>query len=845
MSLRQSEKSSDRLVEAQGVLEDYLERRDNGEQPDRKQIIADHPHLAPELAEAFRRLQLVEAAKHQAESSRAADHARMALDAPPGPSPDSFPGYELVRRVHQGGQGVVYQAIQQSTQREVAIKVMREGPFADSRDRVRFEREISILGSLKHPHIVAIHDSGLADSHHYFVMDYIPGQPLDVYVASDGRSVDDVLRLFEKVSDAVNAAHLRGIIHRDLKPSNIRIDEEGEPHVLDFGLAKISRHGTGDSAELTMTATGQFVGSLPWASPEQVEGRPDRIDLRTDVYSLGVVLYQMLTGRFPYSVAENIRDAMDSIARAEPIKPASIRRGINDEVETIVLKCLDKDPERRYQTAGELARDIRRYLAGEPIEAKRDSKWYVFQKTLRRHKLPVAVVVGFIMLVACFSIGMTIMYGRASREAERNSRLAACLEDLFQFDPSQVYDGRVSLRAHLEQHADRVVGELDDEPNAQAELMETVAETYRNLGLDDHALEWQGRAAALRFNAPDVDHRGVAMCLARQAQLLHVAGRCDEAIRTYDVALEQLRQATSEADADTVLVLGMYARTLQNIGRYDAARGLFERRLRMARALAKGDNSPVASALLDLGGFMHDTGDYDGAQVLYQRALDMMRRLTSSDDPILAGATELLGLLYKDIGDYAAAEPPIRQAIEMRQRLYGEESAQVAMSHGSLAKLYADAGDWEAAESACRRAYDLQVRFNGPDHRNTARSMTLLGRILVGQERYAEAEPLLRNALEIRRKRKPPAHWKTAKTESILGAVLTGLNRFDEAKPLLLNAYPMIARDRGPHHRRTQEAIKRVVALYEAWGEPDKTAEWRAKLREVNDEAEPAEESKQ
>ena len=336
---------------------------------------------------------------------------------------DSIPGYQIVRKIHEGGQGVVYQAVQQRTKRKVAIKVMKEGPFAGHRDKARFEREVEVLGQLNHPNIVGIHDSGTASGSFYFVMDYIAGQPLDAWMTGGGRSVEETLKLFAKICEAVNAAHLRGVIHRDLKPGNIRIDPDGEPHVLDFGLAKVATA----SDVSVMTVTGQFLGSLPWASPEQAEGVPDKIDIRTDVYSLGVVLYQMLTGRFPYEVVGSMRDVLNRIMTAEPAKPSAIRRQIDDEVETIVLKCLCKERERRYQSAGELARDLERYLRGEPIEAKRDSTLYVLRKSLRRYRVPVAVVAGFLVLVTAAAISLASMYRQAvhdRRIAEEKTRQA-------------------------------------------------------------------------------------------------------------------------------------------------------------------------------------------------------------------------------------------------------------------------------------------------------------------------------------------------------------------------------------------------------------------------------------
>ncbi len=458
------------------VTADCIRRRHAGEALTDEQVVSEHPGLMPELAEELRRLALVQQAAQRsgpppdpdpttdgpvgadplggtpadADASSQIDVRRIqswsSLDQtspePPSPSFSVYPsltesitGYEIVREIHRGGQGVVYQAIQKNTKRKVAIKVMREGPFASPRDKARFEREVQILASLNHPHIVAIHDSGLAAGNFYFVMDYISGQPLDVYMSSGRRTVEETLRLFVRIGSAVNAAHLRGIIHRDLKPSNIRIDANGEPHILDFGLAKMAMgQVTDESRPQVMTITGQFVGSLPWASPEQAEGIPGKIDVRTDVYSLGVVLYEMLTGKFPYEVVGHMRDVLDRIMHAEPVRPRAVRGEIGDEVETIVLKCLTKERERRYQSAGELVRDVERYLAGEPIEAKRDSTIYLLRKTLLRYRMAAVVGCAFTLLAVLAALWLGIMYERQtallsqvqSRKAEaEGQRLAA------------------------------------------------------------------------------------------------------------------------------------------------------------------------------------------------------------------------------------------------------------------------------------------------------------------------------------------------------------------------------------------------------------------------------------
>jgi serine/threonine protein kinase len=336
--------------------------------------------------------------------------------APILPAFDSIPGYTLLEELHRGGQGVVFRAIQHSTQRHVAIKVMKEGPLADAQDRARFEREVRLLAQLKHPNIVAIHDSGEAARCFYYVMDFIAGPSLDEYIASlhgrgasRGASTDDAaarptlrhaLLVFARICDAVQAAHERSIIHRDLKPSNVRLDEKGEPHVLDFGLAK----SVASDAGQTVTAAGQFFGSLPWASPEQAEGATDRIGVRSDVYSLGVILYQLLTATFPYDVRGATREVLDRIVHVEATRPRARNPALDRDLETIALKCLQKNPARRYASAGEIARDIGHYLSAEPIEARRDSVAYIARTRSRAavNRHPIVVVLTVLVLVSVF-----------------------------------------------------------------------------------------------------------------------------------------------------------------------------------------------------------------------------------------------------------------------------------------------------------------------------------------------------------------------------------------------------------------------------------------------------------
>lgn len=314
-------------------------------------------------------------------------------------------GYDIQEELGRGGMGVVYRAVQLSTKRQVALKVLLEGPFASKASKRRFEREVELAAQLDHPHIVAILESGSRDGRHYFAMRYVAGRRLDEYVVGKEQSLKDRLALFVKICDAVNYAHQRGVIHRDLKPSNILIDANGEPHILDFGLAKPTDVGSEDETQpMVLSVTGQVMGTLPYMSPEQAAGTPNEVDIRTDVYSLGVILYEMLTGRYPYPVVGQVADVLRNIAEAEPRRPSTILRMINNEVETIVLKALSKVKDRRYQSAENLARDVERYLTGRAIEAKRDSGWYVLRKTVRRYRTVMSISAATVI------IGLTGLY---------------------------------------------------------------------------------------------------------------------------------------------------------------------------------------------------------------------------------------------------------------------------------------------------------------------------------------------------------------------------------------------------------------------------------------------------
>ncbi len=324
---------------------------------------------------------------------------------------DAIPGFQIREELHRGGQGVVYLAIQHSTRRQVALKLMLEGPFASPESRRRFEREVELVSNLSHPGIVPVFDSGVAHGQYYYAMEYIRGSHLDEYVRNEELPTRRILTLFVDICAAVDYAHQKGVIHRDIKPSNILVDDSGQIHVVDFGLARIGDTEAHETALISVT--GQVMGTLAYMSPEQASGRPDQIDTRSDVYALGVVLYELLAGKLPYDLDSSMAENLSTIQHTEPTRLTLHDRTTSSEVGTIVRKALSKDKDRRYSTAGQFGDDIARFLNGDPIEAKRASTLYLLSKMLRRHIVPAVVAATFLALVCVSSIVSWSLYIKA------------------------------------------------------------------------------------------------------------------------------------------------------------------------------------------------------------------------------------------------------------------------------------------------------------------------------------------------------------------------------------------------------------------------------------------------
>jgi len=868
--------ASSRYTAILKVLEEVTARRLDGAEVADEAVIADHVGLMPELGDQLRALRSVEIARGLAgEVSRFGGSSRLgALDEvsrAPLPDLDSFQGYEIHEVAGRGGMGIVYRALQTATRREVAVKVMFQGPFAGPHDQARFEREARILAQLKHPNIVTIYDTGLSLGRFFIVMDYIAGMPLDAYVASRKLSVRETLALFAKVCDAVNSAHLRGVIHRDLKPSNIRTDSAGEPHLLDFGLATVTAED-GDSlaATQTMTMTGQFVGSLPWSSPEQAQGASDRIDLRTDVYSLGVILYQLLTGCFPYRVVGNIRDVIDNILTADPDKPSAGHREIDNEVETIVLKCLAKEPDRRYQSAGELARDVRHYLNREPIEAKRDSGWYVLRKGLRRYRAAVAVVAAFMLLSTGFGVSMSVLYHKAQHETQRTKRTLGFLQDTLFAASSKRLGSDATLVEALDQAAQRMEGEFVDEPEIEAALHYTIGSAYETLWQKETAVDHLRRAVQLNREVYGLVHPDTVRSMVLLGMVLGELGD-GEAVEVGREALRVSRKLYGNrhrlvAESLDTLAFALWASAQPP--KWEEAQRCYHEALAVYGEAVGSEDAGIARCLHGFAAMRHAEGKLDEAERLYRESLDMSRGLLGLDHQFVMECMEGYAGVLQGLGRFDEAESLLRQVLDRTPRLFGNASVPQVLSR--LASVQRAEGDLPAAEETLRQGLAMvcrQLAGRNGDHterlnslaaslqeadaavspsvyvdaaraikdltdlpNDAARIFMAMAQVVRELHGCGEAEPLLRECLCVLDKSTRKSPWLMGSAMSSLGQCLVKSGRYDEANPLLERAYEILRGAFGESHPATRRVLDDLVSAYEAVGEHDKASHYRGLL---------------
>lgn len=735
--------------------------------------------------------------------------------------------YRLVSRLGRGGMGEVWEAERADGQFEqrVALKLLKRGMDSEEILR-RFLRERQILAGLTHPGIARLLDGGLAaDGRPYFALEKVDGRPITDHARERQLTVSDRLRLLIAVAEAVDAAHRQLVVHRDLKPSNILVTAAGEVRLLDFGIAKLL--GEGDDAT-QLTALGQRALTPAYAAPEQILG--ETVTTATDVYALGVVLYELLSGKLPHSrsttsatvlAAEVGRETTPRLVSAVRQPEASqiarlglpprelkrLDRRMAGDLETILARALAREPERRYASAIELAADLQRHLDGRPVRARPDSRLYRLRKFVTRHRVGVTAAALVLLSLAGGLSAALHQAGEARRErdraraeAERARRVVQFLADVFaEADPDRGRAADLPSRELLARGAARVERDLADEPELAAELLHTIGNVDRQLGLHDRARPLLERALELRRAAFGEEHPDVAASLDALGWSAHVAGASAAARSDLEAALAMRERLLGPDHPDVARTLNGLANVYKVLGELDLARAAFvraivivesaaprdeallarlennyglllrslsepvaarahlERALALHEAVSGPESGVVATTLDNLADLAASSGEPERALEMSRRALAINERVYGTEHPTIGLSLNTVGYTLRRLGRCAEARAPLERAHAVLTAAYGPSHRAIGFVERNLAACEADLGRREAAIAGYRRAIATWERALGPDNRDQMSALHNLGLLLLEQGAYREGRSAVERAIALRRRDPAPS----------------------------------------------------------------------------------------
>ncbi len=788
-------------------------------------------------------------------------------DSPAAPgsfAPGMLAGpYRLERELGRGGMGVVWLATRAdgSLKRDVALKFPLFS-FHDPALTNRFARERDILERLEDARIARLYDAGVtAQGQPYLALEYVEGEAITEYCDRLRFDIRARLKLFLEVLQAVQYAHANLVVHRDLKPSNILVTNAGQVRLLDFGIARLLEEG--QAAETDITRSGGRALTPDYASPEQISGHA--ITTATDVYSLGILLYELLTGNRPYRLPRGASggDLAASLLGISPERPsqaatdelqAGARAGLNPkglaavlrgDLDTIVLKAIQKEPQARYSTADAFAQDIERYLTGQPVLARPESRWYRTRKFVLRNRFAVSAALTAALALAA-GAGIALWQAHRAvgekRRADTEAATAGAISDFLQKDllsqagsatqagPGRPPDPDIKVRTALDRAAARLTGKFDSQPAVEAAIRQTIGDTYLELGLYADSEKQMERALELRRRVLGEEHRDTLKSALELSEvyrregkyeksevllnrLLEVdrhqgRGNAQEAIAAlhtlaslagegrgdwgraevlYRQVLEIERHVLGEADSVTLATMNNLAAVLARENKYPEAEELYGKLLEIKRRVLGAEHPSTLTSLNGLGVLYRNEGKYAEAEPALRSVLEARRRAMGEQHRDTLASMNGLGLLYLTEGKYTDAEPLLTHAVETATRVLGEDNPDTQSCLNNLAELYRREGKLTQSEAALERLLKERQRTYGPDNPFTANTLGALGEVKLGRKAFAEASGLLRGAVEYYRKHNVDT-WRRSYTECMLGASLTGLGRNAEGETLLASA---------------------------------------------------------
>ncbi len=759
--------------------------------------------------------------------------------------------YRLQRLLGSGGSATVYQAQRDGDQQMVAIKLLDHGTGGGEL-HARFDRERRFLARLEHPNVARLYGGGTTGSGRpYLVMEYVEGQPVDVYCDRNRLTVTERLHLFRKICAAVEFAHQNLLIHRDLKPDNVLVTADGEPKLLDFGIAKLLTPEHPDEPRLTQTGFGPMTPS--YASPEQV--RAEAITTASDVYSLGVMLYELLSGRSPYrlpraaphriawAVCEQqpeplgaapgrtiTTDAsgestdpyveLETVARARRANPGELRRRLKGDLDHIVARALRKEPQKRYASVSRLSEDLGRHLHNLPVLARRGSFVYRSSKFARRHRVALAALI----LVAALVVGFVAVMARQARElaAERDraeQSLTFLIDVMKAPEPGRARGETITARQILDRGAERILSETEGQPEVRATLMDAIGQVYLALGLLERAEPLLDRALEIRRDHLDDGHPRIADSLQHLALLHHELGDYSSAEALFRQALE-LRRQTADPLAVAESLEGL-STTLRWSGQLDGAESIHTEALEIRRHQLGHSHPLVAQSLDSLASLSLRLGDYQRAARLYGEAEQIQRESLGMDHPDRAMTLKNLGLALDRQGELPRSEELVREAVTVLRKTLGESHPWFLQALLNLAGIVSHRGGHHEAEAIALEAVTFQRLHLGEQHPDLTLGLFRLGQVRVELDKLDVAETHFTEALAIARASLGDSHPRVGGIASGLALVSLERGELDEAERLYRQALDVLTLALHDRHRDLAAPLHGLARVSLARGDPE------------------------